>query len=123
MNISLIFFECVAPESVVINEGALTVGAQAFQKCSALAEVKLPASLESIEEWSFSYTGLKTIYFEGTKEEWNAVEKEFGWNNGMRSYEILFKNKESVIENDQNEEKIETNAAEDSQTSAESVSK
>ena len=39
------FFECTALTSVVINEGTLLIGAYAFQKCSALAEVQLPASL------------------------------------------------------------------------------
>ena len=76
-------------------------------------------TIESIEEWAFSNTGLKTIYFDGTEEQWNAVKKSFGWNNGMRGYEIICKNTE-------NEEGIGTDSEEESKSTAtetESVSK
>lgn len=39
------FFECKSMTSVVINEGTLVIGDQAFQKCAALESVQLPASL------------------------------------------------------------------------------
>ena len=47
------FFECFGLESVIINEGTLTIGDQAFENCIALKEVKLPASLESIGHYAF----------------------------------------------------------------------
>lgn len=39
------FFECTKLASLVINEGTILIGAHAFQRCRALADIQLPASI------------------------------------------------------------------------------
>jgi hypothetical protein len=83
------FRNCSALTDITIPDGIKILSTEAFKQCSKLTSIILPAGLETIDEWAFSYTGLKTIYFNGTEKQWSAVEKEFGWNNGMRGYEII----------------------------------
>ena len=89
------FRNCSALTDITIPDGIKTIPLEAFKKCTDLTSIILPASIESIGEWAFSYTGLKTIYFDGTEEQWASVKKAYGWNNGMRGYEILFENEDT----------------------------
>ena len=49
--------------------------------------------------WSKSFTdikgdncsSLKEIYYNGTKEEWNLIEKEDEWDEETSSYQLIFK--------------------------------
>lgn len=54
-----------------------------FSKCHKLREVRLPKSLNGIGSNVFvGCTSLKDIYYEGTKKEWNAINKITSWRNG-----------------------------------------
>ena len=92
------FRNCSALTDITIPDGIKAIPLETFKKCTELTSIIIPASVESIGEWAFSYTGLKTIYFDGTEEQWNAVKKAYGWNNGMRGYEILFENEDPETE-------------------------
>ena len=75
------FFECKALTSVVINEGTLLIGAYAFQKCSALAEVQLPASLGIYKDSAFinsKYPGYSKTSEDPTKRLDPIGEYAFG---------------------------------------------
>lgn len=83
-------------ESVIINEGVTSIGAYAFQNCTALTLVELPDSLEHLGDYTFencdSLISLKlplntktvgfgvfrgcnidSLYFEGTINDWLKI--------------------------------------------------
>lgn len=57
------FYKCKSLSKVVINGNIKSISTEAFYECSSLKEIKLPESLVTIEDYSFSKTGLKYIKF------------------------------------------------------------
>ena len=48
--------------------------------CSALEEITIPTRIEAIDEGAFAgCSGLKTIHYEGTVEQWNKLPKGMVW--------------------------------------------
>lgn len=61
-------------ETVEIHEAA-TIGDYAFSGCAGLKTVMIPGSVASIGMNAFSdCTALETIIYDGTEEEWNAID-------------------------------------------------
>ncbi len=64
-----------------------TILESAYQDCSSTSSVFIPSSIKKIESYAFwNATRLKTINFEGTEEEWDAIEKGSNWDLGLGSY-------------------------------------
>lgn len=62
----------------------------AFAYCSSLSTITIPASMTSIGPESFrNCTSLTTINYEGTMEQWNAIELGKGWKNGIPATEVI----------------------------------
>ena len=58
------------------------IGVGAFGFCSSLTEVTIPKSVTSIGEMAFYDCGaLATVYYGGTQEDWDALEKNIGEDN------------------------------------------
>ncbi len=58
------------------------IGVGAFGFCSSLTEVTIPKSVTSIGEMAFYDCGaLVTVYYGGTQEDWDALEKNIGEEN------------------------------------------
>ena len=55
------FQNCGSMTATVIEHGVTTVGSGAFETCRSLVAVELPNSVTMIEQFAFSYTGLKEI--------------------------------------------------------------
>lgn len=91
------FYECSSLESIEIPEGVEQIKQFAFDGCFNLKEITIPGSVKSIEGYAFwaceslksifipssvtyiggyafSYSGLTDVYYDGTKEQWNAIE-------------------------------------------------
>ena len=66
------FWTCEALESLTIGEGLRSIGAIALD-CSHLYDIYLPASIETIGYDAFGF-GKKTIHYDGTKNQWNAID-------------------------------------------------
>ncbi len=67
-------------EKIKVPESVTVIEDFAFENCSDLNEVTLPASLSKIGDKAFyKCEALKNIYFSGTKEEWDSVEKGEYW--------------------------------------------
>lgn len=74
------FVGCFALESVVLPDSVKLIEFEAFSVCSALKSVVLGAGLEKIEGDAFTECeSLEEIRFNGTVEQWKAVEKEDEW--------------------------------------------
>ena len=69
------FSYCEKLEGVVIPDGVTSIGASAFFGCTSLKSVSIPSSVTNIGDLAFSgYTNL-TIYYMGTKAQWENISK------------------------------------------------
>lgn len=70
--------------SVLIPSSVTRIGSGTFRYCTDLRTVTLTNSVTSIGASAFAACKyLKDIYFDGTMAQWNAIEKEFGWDMDM----------------------------------------
>ncbi len=68
-----------------------TIGDYSFANCGKLTEVHIPSSVKNIGNYAFAYCdNLKDIYFDGTKAEWDAINKKNGWNAGLTNCKVHF---------------------------------
>ena len=78
--------------TATLKEGVQQICCGAFEKCKRLEKVFLPKSIVFIERSAFlECDGLKEIHFNGTEEEWQAVQKEEGWNKGASEFLVVCK--------------------------------
>lgn len=102
------FFGC-GLESIIIPQNVVSIGRYAFSQCYALESITLPNSITNIQENAFNgagsyynaYGGRQLlIEFQGTKAEWNAIEKEGGWDHDFNENKITkIICRDGVIEN------------------------
>lgn len=75
------FKYCNSLTQVIMPSSIKTVGSGAFVGCEALEKVIIGSGVKTIESNAFSMCGrLNVIEFDGTVEQWNAIEKGTGWN-------------------------------------------
>ena len=72
------FYECYDLTNIVLPDSIKRIEKSAFQS-TKLTSVVIGRNLEFIGEKAFSFYGLKDIHFNGTKAQWNAIEKGNGW--------------------------------------------
>ena len=85
------FYECSSLTSIEIPAGVTSIGDSAFAYCSSLTSIEIPAGVTSIGSWAFGYcSNLETIYYNGTAEQWNAIEKGTDWDLNCGNYEVVF---------------------------------
>ncbi len=53
---------CTYIKTVSLPEGLITIGANAFNGCEALTEIKIPESVVVIQPYAFTSSGLKTVF-------------------------------------------------------------
>ena len=77
------FKGCTGLTSVVIPDSVTKIGGAAFDDCTGLTSMVIPDSVTKIGAYAFSgCTELKTIYYKGSKEQWNNIEKGSNWDSG-----------------------------------------
>ena len=75
------FNSCSSLTSVEIGDSVTSIGDYAFYYCKSLTSIEIPDSVTSIGGSAFSNCrALTSITFNGTVEEWNAIEKGEYWN-------------------------------------------
>ncbi len=85
------FQDCSSLSSVDIGDSVTSIGDGAFEGCYSLTSIVVPNSVTSIGELSFSECpSLTDIYFTGTEDEWNAIEKGNNWDSNTGSYTIHY---------------------------------
>jgi len=83
------FQENAVIEYLAIPYGVTEIGEAAFNGDTALSSIILPSSIQRFGAWAFFQCGaLKNIYFDGTKAEWQAIEKGPVWDYGTSDYTI-----------------------------------
>lgn len=76
--------------SFIIPDGVTSIGDNAFDNCKSLTNLVIPDSVISIGWYAFSYCdSLTSITFNGTVEEWNAIEKRETWNDYVPATEVV----------------------------------
>lgn len=82
------FTNCTSLKEVNLPNGLTKIGDSAFVGCESLTSIAIPKSVKSFGASVFN-NYLKTVYFEGSEEEWNAIT--FGANNTpLEQAEIIF---------------------------------
>ncbi|MBR6736921.1 MAG: leucine-rich repeat domain-containing protein [Clostridia bacterium] len=72
----VIYASNVDNQSYVIKPGTDTVKMYAFENCTSLTSVTIPSSVTKLESGAFwNCTNLTSVIFEGTVEQWNAINK------------------------------------------------
>ena len=80
------FYGCTSLASITLGNGVTDIGDSAFYGCTSLASITIPDSVTFIDDMVFSEcTSLANIYYKGTEEQWNAINKRSSWNLNMGS--------------------------------------
>ena len=91
---SHVFSDLINLHTVYMNEGIEEIGFATFYNCERLDKVYIPKSLKKINSISFGNCfSLKEIYYAGSEEEWNMIEKDEDWNQGVNNINIIFNHK------------------------------
>ena len=81
----LAFANCKSLTEIIIPNGVVTIEASAFLD-SAITSITIPVSVQKIDGNVFSgCTFLEYIIYEGTTEQWNAIDKSDYWYEGVDS--------------------------------------
>ena len=73
------FFGCSGLTSVTIGNSVTSLGVRAFYSCISLTSITIPVSVTILGTYLFQRSGLSTLIYEGTIEQWNSISKEQGW--------------------------------------------
>ena len=85
------FSYCTSLTSIDIPNSVTSIGNYAFSYCTSLTSIDIPNSVTSIGNYAFSdCTILTTINYGGTKEQWNAIDKSYGWDYYTGNYTVTF---------------------------------
>jgi hypothetical protein len=79
-----VFASCKNLTTVTISHGVRSIGICAFLSCG-MTEITIPNSVTTIGEYALGTSSLKKIYFQGTPEQWNAIDKHPHWYSIVRS--------------------------------------
>lgn len=50
-----------------------SIGAYAFYECFGITEIHLPSSIQTINDNAFEGSGIETVYYSGTAEDWSKI--------------------------------------------------
>lgn len=76
---------------ITLPDSVRSIGMYAFGQCVSLSSITLPEALESMDIGAFyCCEALQTIHFEGTKEQWDKVDKKNGWDELAGVFEVNF---------------------------------
>lgn len=87
---SYAFENCTNLESVIFGENVTHIGWQTFKGCKKLRTLKLGNKIKGIGVNAFKdCTSLETITYAGSKAEWIAIKKEYGWNENSSEFKVI----------------------------------
>ena len=84
-----VFYCCDSLTNISIPYGVTSIDNAVFPYCANLTSVTIPDSVTSIGNSVFYYcTSLVSINYDGTIEQWNAIDKDTGWDDATGDYTI-----------------------------------
>jgi hypothetical protein len=84
------FWSCVALESIKLPRSLQYISDETFRTCVVLSSITIPSSVTYIGQQAFfKCVALTTITFEGTMEEWAAIQKGNMWNREVPATEVI----------------------------------
>ncbi|MBR2381396.1 MAG: leucine-rich repeat domain-containing protein [Clostridia bacterium] len=107
------FNKCLRLNNVHLGNALTAIGKKAFYNCKSLTSIIFPNTLVTLSDYSFAFCtnleyveigkgitklpmyvfsdciSLKKIHFNGTKEEWNNIEKDENWDFNTGKYTII----------------------------------
>ena len=85
------FCNCDSLTNIKIGGSVTSIGYAAFGYCDSLTSIAIGESVSSIGDYAFaSCSSLTSITFNGTIEEWNAIEKDYyGWKAGVPATKVV----------------------------------
>lgn len=111
------FSKCTALTEVTIPAGVRRINHSLFVDCTSLKTVRIKGVITLLGETSFDCKNLETIYYGGTKKQWNnelsrqydytdsyhSLHKNIGWDAGSGgNYNVIFENNYFVVDFDKN---------------------
>lgn len=84
------FGGCINLTSINIPNGVTNIWYSAFSGCNGLTSVTIPDSVTSVGPDAFSGTSLADIYYTGTMEQWNVMDKGSGCFGGRPNITIHY---------------------------------
>ena len=70
------FVYCNSLKSITIPKSVTDIGANSFRSCTGLTSITIPHTLTAVEDSAFRFcSALTTVYYCGTQEEWNAINR------------------------------------------------
>ncbi|MCH5163466.1 MAG: leucine-rich repeat protein [Clostridiales bacterium] len=85
------FYYCPEMQSIDLSD-AKSIAYDAFGNCYKLTTVTLGHDLKTIDDYAFyNCYSLNTINYDGTINEWNNIKKGYGWDYGVKNYNVYCK--------------------------------
>ena len=80
-DIGLLAFSSTGITNIEIPSSVTTLKTQTFFCCGYLKSVKIPVSVTSLQNVPFyECNSLTDVYYEGTEQQWNAIERTYSDN-------------------------------------------
>ena len=87
------FNNCTSLTSIVIPDSVKSISYLAFACCTSLTSIEIPDSVTNIDEAAFyGCTSLTSFTFEGTVEQWKAINKGERWNDTVPATKVICSN-------------------------------
>jgi len=84
------FASCTSLTSVTISDSVREIYSSAFEGCTSLTSVTIGDSVRRIYNSAFEgCTSLTSITFEGTVEQWKAIDFSSDWNHSVPATEVI----------------------------------